>query len=128
MSFCRSGGRWCSMSRGHRRMKMKRLLTAAAVTFSLLTGVAAHASPTCHQKVTVAGPDYLSETVPVSTKVSTMVRKQALDLISSSADDYDAKAAAYVAAVAAAAGDVLKAAVNDEINDLLVQTAKTMVT
>ena len=107
---------------------MKRILTAAAITLGLLTGTAAHAAPTCHQKVTVAGLDYLKDTAPVSTKVSKKVREQALDLISSSADDYNAKAVAYVAAVAVATADVLKTTVSDDIKDLAVQTADTMVT
>lgn len=98
---------------------MRKLLTSAAVAFAVLASGAAHAAPTCHQKVAVTKDNYFSSAFKLSSKIKKMTQAQALDLISSTADDRDDKATAFATAVADATAKTLKTTVNDDIKGLL---------
>ena len=97
---------------------MKKLLTSTAVVFAVLVSGAAYAAPTCHQKVTLSQQDYFAAVFKLGQSVSKMVKPQALDLISSAADERDEKVAAYLGAVAAMIAKTLKTTVTDDIRDL----------
>ena len=55
---------------------MKRILTAAAIPLGLLTGTAAHAAPTCHQKVAMFGQEFFTPAYKLRGKVTKMVKSQ----------------------------------------------------
>ena len=97
---------------------MKKLLTSTALVVAILVSGAAHAAPTCHQKVAMSGQDFFQPVYKLKDKVSKMVKPQALDLIASTDADREDKAKAYVDAVASTTAKLLKTTLNDDFNDM----------
>jgi hypothetical protein len=73
------------------------------------------ATPTCHQKITVAGTDHLMDSLNLRKKVDRQVKGLALALLSSDPDDYDTRTMAYLEAVI----DAAKVPVTEETAELV---------